>query len=378
MAHTFYEFFAGGGMARIGLGPAWRCAFANDVDVAKARAYADNHGSAALAVKDVREVSPSELPGRADLAWASFPCQDLSLAGRGAGLGGERSGLFWPFWTLMRRLAAEGRAPRTIAIENVVGILTSKSGRDFTTIADAIASLGYRFGAIVIDAAAYGPQSRPRVFVICIASGLTAPLSAVSEGPAKDQPSSLVAAHARLTPATARNWLWWRTSAPPARVPTLASIIDAAPDIPWHSEAQTARLLSLMSEANLQKVRSAQSSGMHSVGAVYRRTRKDGDGRKQQRAEVRFDGLAGCLRTPGGGSSRQTLLFVDGARVRSRLLTTREAARLMGLPDTYRLPARYNEAYHLVGDGVAVPVVRAIAGSIIEPVLGACAIRDSA
>ena len=77
----FYEFFAGGGMARAGLGDAWRCLFANDFDPRKARAYADNWGASELRLADVATLRPADLPGRADLAWASFPCQDLSLAG---------------------------------------------------------------------------------------------------------------------------------------------------------------------------------------------------------------------------------------------------------------------------------------------------------
>jgi DNA (cytosine-5)-methyltransferase 1 len=86
-----------------------------------------------------------------------------------------------------------------------------------------------------------------------------------------------------------------------------------------------------------------------------------------QRAEVRFDDVAGCLRTPGGGSSRQTLLVVHGDFVRSRLLSPREAARLMGLPDTYKLPGRYNDAYHLAGDGLVVPAVSFLSEHLLEP-----------
>lgn len=378
MALTFYEFFAGGGMARIGLGPDWRCAFANDCDPAKTRAYAENHGASQLVVRDVREIAPADLPGRADLAWASFPCQDLSLAGRGAGLDGERSGVFWSFWSLMRRLAAEQRAPRAIALENVVGTLTSNRGQDFATIADAISALGYRFGAVVIDAASYVPQSRPRVFILCLAPGVSPPPNVVAGGPATGQPSALIAAHALLSPTTSRNWLWWRLPPPPKRAATLTSIIEAEADTPWRSKAETERILALMSRANRDKVEHAIASGDLKVGAIYRRTRTDSEGRRAQRAEVRFDGLAGCLRTPGGGSSRQTLLIVEGRRIRSRLLSAREAARLMGLPESYRLPSRYNEAYHLLGDGVVAPVVRAIASAIIEPALGPRAMRDSA
>jgi DNA (cytosine-5)-methyltransferase 1 len=105
------------------------------------------------------------------------------------------------------------------------------------------------------------------------------------------------------------------------------------------------------------------------VGSFYRRTRTDDEGAKVQRAEIRFDGIAGCLRTPAGGSSRQNIMIVQGSTVRSRLLSSREGARLMGLPEDYVLPENYNEAYHLVGDGVVVPVIRFLAAHILEPIL---------
>ena len=106
------------------------------------------------------------------------------------------------------------------------------------------------------------------------------------------------------------------------------------------------------------------------VGALYRRTRRDAEGARVQRAEVRFDGVAGCLRTPAGGSSRQSLLVVEKGRIRARLLSGREAARLMGLPEDYRLPTGYTDAYHLLGDGVAAPVVRFLAQHLLEPLAG--------
>lgn len=105
------------------------------------------------------------------------------------------------------------------------------------------------------------------------------------------------------------------------------------------------------------------------VGAIYKRTRLDENGYKIQRAEVRFDDVAGCLRTPSGGSSRQLILVVEGSKVRSRLISGRETARLMGLPENYELPTNYNEAYHLTGDGVVVPVVRHLAENIFLPIL---------
>src|SRR5688572_25620867 len=128
---TFYEFFAGGGMARAGLGESWACLFANDFDPLKARAYRANWGGEDLFQGDVWALGAGDLPGRADLAWASSPCQDLSLAGARSGLAGARSSAFWGFWRLMEALDGEGRAPRTIVVENVAGLLTSGGGEDF-------------------------------------------------------------------------------------------------------------------------------------------------------------------------------------------------------------------------------------------------------
>ena len=133
----FYEFFAGGGMARLGLGEQWTCLFANDFDESKCESYARNWGDSELLRGDVAELTAADLPDVAELAWASFPCQDLSQAGSGAGLNGERSGTFWPFWHLIEALRDEGRAPRMVVLENVPGALTSHSGRDFAAIGAA-------------------------------------------------------------------------------------------------------------------------------------------------------------------------------------------------------------------------------------------------
>src|SRR6185437_3067160 len=168
---TFYEFFAGGGMARLGLGPKWNCLFANDIDPKKAASYRANFSNAPeLKVADVSTLIPHDLPGCPDLVWASFPCQDLSLAGAGAGLSGERSGAFWPFWKLIVQIANGGRKPTIIALENVCGTLTSHGGRDFASIADAIAGAGYRFGAMILDAADFVPQSRQRLFIVAVSA----------------------------------------------------------------------------------------------------------------------------------------------------------------------------------------------------------------
>lgn len=157
---------------------------------------------------------------------------------------------------------------------------------------------------------------------------------------------------------------------PPLRTLTFAQLIEENPtSVSWHTEAETLRLLALMSPTNLDKVNAAKRAGRRMVGGVYRRTRLDETGAKVQRAEIRFEDVAGCLRTPAGGSSRQVIMVVDGGSVRSHLISTRETARLMGLDYGHRLPRRYKEAYHLTGDGVIVPVVLHLARHVFEPLL---------
>jgi len=379
---TYYEFFAGGGMARAGLGEGWRCLFANDFDRKKAESYRANWGGEELHVGDVREISTGQLPGRADLVWASFPCQDLSLAGAGAGLKGERSGTFWPFWELMKVLRKEGRAPSLIVLENVCGALTSHGGKDFTKICEALAMERYRFGALVIDAALFVPQSRPRLFIIAAREDVAVPGSLLRSEAIQSRglfhTRALVAAHERLPKALRNNWLWLNLPAPSLRNTTLIDIVEDAPtDVSWHSAAEMQALIAMMSEVNLAKIAEAKRAGRRMAGTLYRRTRYQ-NGEKIQRAEARFDEVAGCLRTPAGGSSRQYVLVVDKGRVRSRLMSARETARLMGLSEEYALPGTYSDAYHLTGDGVVVPVVRHVAANLLEPLLNASIVLEAA
>lgn len=365
----FYEFFAGGGMARLGLGSRWSCLFANEYSRKKAEAYRLNFGpSPELLVEDVWNVRAEQLPGRAVLSWGSFPCQDLSLAGNGAGLEGARSGTFVPFWNLMDALAKEGRAAPLIVLENVTGALSSNGGSDFRALVQAIASTGYRVGALVMDAVHFLPQSRPRLFFIAVRRDIELPNDLVAAGPdSLWHPEGLTKAERQLPVHLGRFWTWWRLPHPPPRISPLAVVIEDAPEIAWHSSLETERLLAMMSEANLKKVAEAQACGRRIVGTVYKRIRTDEAGVKRQRAEVRFDQISGCLRTPAGGSSRQIILLVEGNSIRSRLLAPTEAARLMGLPQSYRLPSKYNDAYRLLGDGVAVPAVAWLEQHLLRP-----------
>jgi DNA (cytosine-5)-methyltransferase 1 len=357
----FYEFFAGSGLARLGLGSAWTCLWANDIDARKALVYAANFGAEELLVGDIDAIGVEQLPPGADLAWASFPCQDLSLAGWRRGMSARRSGTFWSFWRLMRDLHARGDRPPLIVLENVTGLLY---GDDFASLCEALAALDLQFGALVIDARRFLPQSRPRVFVVAAAANVD--VDGLVEAKLDGGPwatKALRLGQAALPASLAAAWRWWRLPVPTERPPALEALLEAEPaGAAWRPAAETERLLGMMSERNAAKVRAATERGGRAVGLLYRRTRAG-----RQRAEVRFDGLAGCLRTPAGGSSRQTVLVVEGDEIRSRLLTPREAARLMGAPDSFQLPGRYNDAYRAMGDAVAAPAVAWLSQHLLVP-----------
>lgn len=369
---TFHEDFSGAGMVRVALGSAWECLRACDINPKKCAAYRMNFPKNSLFEGDVRDVSIVKAKP-AQLAWASFPCQDTSLAGGYAGLAGERSGTFWAWWRIVEGMKNAGKPYDILCIENVRGLLTSNNGTDFAAICEALAKAGYVFGAAVIDAAHFLPQSRERLFIVGV-RGDKSLIKASSES--RDplwHPQSMLAAYEHLTAKAKEHWFWLSPAKPKIKKKTLASIIDdESPEIVWHTKKETDRLISMMSAENRRKLKEQQKKKRRVIGMLYKRIRNG-----KQQAEIRFDGIAGCLRTAKGGSSRQTVIIVKGDVVRSRLLTPREAACLMGLPKSYKLPETYNDAYNLCGDGVAVPVVRFLATTVFKPVLAAMENQES-
>jgi DNA (cytosine-5)-methyltransferase 1 len=244
---NFFEFFAGGGMARLGLGDSWTCAFANDICEKKAAAYRGFFGeSPELLVRDVGFITSDDLPGIPALVWASFPCQDLSLAGSGAGLAGKQSGTFTSFWRLAQNLLAEGRGPKIIVLENVTGALSSHGGRDFETIVQHVTEAGYSVGSLVIDATWFLPQSRPRLFIICIQSAVSIPNHLCQIEPSELwHPRSLRKAYARLPQLLQEKWIWWRLPIPSNKARNLSSLIEDEPTgVKWHTTDETQRILS--------------------------------------------------------------------------------------------------------------------------------------
>lgn len=158
---TFGSLFSGIGgfdlaMERAGMTCAWQV----EID-GSARSVLAQHWPNVRQDEDVRDVGATNL-GSVDLVCGGFPCQDLSVAGKRAGLAGERSGLWYEF----HRIVAELR-PQWVVIENVPGLLSSANGRDFAAILRGLAELRYLSAWRVLDAQHFGvPQRRRRVFVV--------------------------------------------------------------------------------------------------------------------------------------------------------------------------------------------------------------------
>lgn len=351
----FVELFAGIGLFRLGLealGPHWQCLMANDFADFKARAYALNFGQHDLIHADIATLSAQYIPHATELITASFPCQDVSLAGNRAGLAGERSGNFYQLARLLWELKADQRQPDTIVLENVVGLLTSHKGADLRGILHTLNELGYGLDLLLLDAAQWVPQSRPRVFIIGrLYHG--EPLQLLQHATHAARPKQILQS---IRANHALNWAFLDLPAlPDATQITLKNLVDEHAN-DWFDITTLERELRYIRGGSLERLQTAQQAttqdGQTRYLAGYRRIRNN-----LVCLELRDDGLAGCLRTPTGGSSRQLLVQVSLGGTRIRFMTPREYARLMGVPDTFQMPSNTREALHGFGDAVAVPVV---------------------
>lgn len=333
---TMHEFFAGSGLVAYGLKGMFATVWANDISKQKAAVYEANLGDDHFELGDIKDVKGTELPF-AHLSWASFPCQDLSLAGSMGGIHAARSGLVWEWFRVLDEMTPK---PKILLLENVAGLLSTNNGDNYRVLHMALVKRDYDCGAIMLNASHFVPQSRPRVFIIAVKHGEAIPEELVGDGPCWLHNKAATELGRSLP-----NWIWWKTEKPARRKSTLKDIVET--DVPFDKD-YALKLVPARHQVRLDEHDSVYATG-------YRRTRHG-----EQQLELRFDGVAGCLRTPEGGSSKQYLVVKENGTTHARLLTVREAARLMGAPDSFILPGSYNDGYKAMGDAVAMPVARFI------------------
>lgn len=349
---------------RMGLERAkWNVIWANDIDEDKMHMHQGHYTNddAHFCLGDVHSLDPDDIP-TVSLATASFPCNDLSLAGARRGLAGQHSSAFWGFIDAMKGMG--NRRPPLVMLENVVGFLTSHDGNDLKEACLALNELGYSVDAFIVDAALFVPQSRQRLFLIGKRESRTT--SVVAE--------TLSFYESQCRPQALADFILWNPdirwsirSLPPItkiNTPLQDILEDLPPNSPhWWTKQRADYLLNQMSEKHRAIADRMILGKKIAFGTVFRRVRH---GRSM--AELRTDGIAGCLRTPRGGSGRQILFMAGRRRCAVRLLTPRECARLMGADD-FQITVSLNQALFGFGDAVCVPVIQWIAENYLTPAL---------
>lgn len=368
------EFFAGIGLVRSGMEAAgFEVVWANDISPMKHAVYAANFDGDDYRLCDVRDVSGGDVPD-VDVATASFPCIDLSLAGHRRGLAGEQSGLYFEFVRVLSEMGE--RRPAAVLIENVPSFVSSHGGHDLRDALAALNRLGYVCDLAVVDSRWFVPQSRNRLFVLglrdlAVQAGV-ASLTVVEN----DAATSNGRADA-LRPPALRKFLAGSghlelasifDGCPPTIQARLADAVEHlnADDERWWNEQRLAAFDRTLPGRHEARIAELEEQNVTAWRTAYRRTR---GGRAVW--EVRADEIAGCLRTARGGSSRQALVEVRAGAHRVRWMTAREYARLQGVPDGFDIsPVTESQALFGFGDAVTVPVISWIADSFLAPALG--------
>ena len=301
---TVADFFAGIGLVELGLEKAgWSTIYAVDYSDEKRQIYEGNFGQGSYHLRDIKTVDGEDIPPVA-LAHASFPCTDVSVAGGRAGLSGKETSSFWEFVRILEEMKTKHPSP-FILLENVEGMLTSKGGHDLEIALSALCELGYALDILLINDSHFVPQSRARLFIV---GNLLADHQDILEQEIVLQQkntarppkiTSFIRSHSDLT------WHLYSLPQLPRRSYNLADIVDL--NEKWWPEDRSSYLYNQMFERHQEKVHEMMDKPFWSYGTVFRRMRMR-NGKKQSTAELRTDGIAGCLRTPKGGSARQILL----------------------------------------------------------------------
>jgi DNA (cytosine-5)-methyltransferase 1 len=373
----FCEFFAGIGLVWQALRVSgWDCMYSNDIDPKKKAVFEAHFGATGhFHLGDIwgtKEVV-ARIEGSPFLATASFPCTDLSLAGYGKGIEGKASSTYFGFLKVLKQLGP--RKPNMVMLENVPSFLTSGGGKDFPLAMRALADLGYWIDAFIIDAKHFVPQSRPRLFVVAVHEQFDSPLMIresklpLYSGPWRDAMEASGSLHPKAllkimeSTDLPTGWFTLSLKSPKGTSGTLDEVIDLDGAQKWWDEERVRIHYERMHDYCRADIDKLLKDGSKFVSTAYRRTRKS-----VVRTEVRFDGLAGCLRTTKGGSARQIVVAVDNGKLRMRWMSPREYARLQGVPNYTLIGKEEHQQMFGFGDAVCVPVIEWIDQQVLSPI----------
>ncbi|HEX3986810.1 MAG TPA: DNA (cytosine-5-)-methyltransferase [Acidobacteriaceae bacterium] len=328
---TFIDLFAGiGGMRLAFESIGGRCAFTSEWNAFAQKTYTANfgvNGEAHAIAGDIRTLAENAIPDH-DLLLAGFPCQPFSIAGvskknalgRPHGFACATQGTL--FFDVARILAA--RRPRAFLLENVKNLVSHDQGRTFRVIRQTLEEeLGYQISFRVLDAAHFVPQHRERIL---IAGFREATPFSLDDLPLPDAGVKL---RAVLHPENGSE-----AAEEPYTLAPRASVN------PKYTLTQ-----------HLWRYLQNYAAKHRAAGNGFGYGLVDGDSiARTLSARYYKDG--------------SEILVSRGPRRSPRRLTPRECARLMGFPDTYRIPVSDTQAYKQFGNSVAVPVIAAVAGAM--------------
>lgn len=376
---TVADFFAGIGLVSLGLEEAgWRTVYALDYDEEKAAQYSMNFDPNHYQLKDIAHEVGDNLPN-VTLAHASFPCTDLSVAGGRRGIHQGQSSAFWQFVRILSEMKKKygSSSPNLVLLENVEGLLSSNNGKDLQSVIKALNELGYRVDLLRINAAHFVPQSRVRIFIV----GVHKSIVSSYEQNNLLQEYSLRSTNARpqkiidyITSNPDLDWYFHRLPNLPVRTISLEDVLDG--EAAWWPHERVEYLYNQLHSYHKLLVDEMKKLDGYQYYPAFRRMRMR-DGSSQSTVELRTDGIAGCLRTPKGGSARQIIVRVGKGRIDARLINGKEAGRLMGANKFKINPSlSLNQTLFGFGDAVCVPAVQWLAENYFNSIFEEVVVSD--
>jgi len=329
MTFTFIDLFAGIGGTRMALeSVGGQCLFTSEWDKYARQTYEANFDVNHKIYGDVREIDEKLIP-KHDVLVAGFPCQPFSLAGVSKKNSlGKKHGFSCPIqgnlFFDIARIAAE-KKPKVLLLENVKNLLSHDKGRTFKIILKTLEEdLGYKVSYKVIDARNFVPQHRERIFIVATKSNININLNDL-----------LI----------------------PNKTPTLSEIL--------HGYEKRSK-----NDSRYQNTKTGAALPKYTLSNNLWNYLQDYAKKHRLKGNGFGFGLFGPEDTSRTLSARYhkdgAEILIKQRRRNPRRLTPREAARLMGFPDSFAIPVSDTQAYRQFGNSVVVPVVKAVAKLIAE------------
>ncbi len=317
---------------------------------------------------DARSTTPYMLAGienrglrfpDAEVWAASWPCTDLSIAGRMSGLRGSRSGIVWNWLDHVER-----DRPAALLLENVLGLIHDSACSE---LLQRIGGLGYYLDALVVDARHFVPQSRPRLLIVGIRHHALSELAVARDDDfsgwsdrIRQYPDLRPRRLLELLESSGAGLATVALPPLPTRTLDLAHILDRNGVVHrWWAGDRLRRQFAMIPEHHRRELLAIP--GRYLTG--HRRMRGG-----IQRLELRVDELCGCLRAAGGSARSIVARNFDG-EVGLRWLTGFEAAQLQGIDEYPWKDFTDPLVAGAVGDAVCIPVIEWVARNVLLPML---------